>query len=216
MKRYVGNKEACEIIGIHYKSLYNWDKSGKIEVIRTPGNKRLYNIEKFINDNKKKDTLEIKFNINTDENIKTTSRQIRRNICYCRVSTNGQKNDLERQIQHMKENFPNYEIIKDIGSGLNFKRKGLLKIIDLILKNEVQTIVVAYKDRLCRFGYELIEYILKEHSKGEIVILNKIETSPEEEMTKDLVTIINVFSARINGLRKYKNNVVNIINDIKK
>jgi predicted site-specific integrase-resolvase len=110
----------------------------------------------------------------------------------------------------MKEKYPNYRMIKDIGSGINFKRKGLLEIIDLAITGKLNEIVIVYKDRLCRFGYELIEYIIKKYSNGKITILNKIENSPQEEIVKDLVQIINVFSARINGLRKYKKDIKNI------
>ena len=190
MSKYVGNKEACEILGIHYKSLYNWDKSGKIETIRTPGGKRLYNITKFISKNSSQ-PIEI-------------NKEIKRNICYCRVSTQGQKEDLNRQIDYMKKEYPTYEIIKDIGSGLNFKRKGLQKIIKYATNGEINEIIIAYKDRLCRFGYELIEFIISTYSNGKIIILDKKNLSPEEELTKDLVSIINVFSARLNGLRSYK------------
>ena len=101
-------------------------------------------------------------------------------------------------------------IIKDIGSGLNFKRKGLQKIIDYAIKGEVCEVVVAYKDRLARFGYDLVEHLIEEYSNGKIVVLNNKDMSPEEELTKDLVAIINVFSSRLNGLRKYKNDIKNI------
>jgi len=188
--RYVSPKKACEILGVHYKTLYNWVDNGKIEALRTPGGKRLYNVNDYI--------------------IKNTNKQIelpnRRNICYCRVSTYGQKDDLERQIEYMKDKFPKYELIKDIGSGLNFKRKGLKKIIDYAIKGEINQIIVVHKDRLCRYGFEMIEHIVETYSKGKITILEEENLSPIEEVTNDLVTIINVFSARINGMRKYKKN----------
>ena len=80
----------------------------------------------------------------------------KRKICYCRVSSVGQRDDLQRQIEYMKELYPSYEIMYDIGSGLNFKRKNLKKIINLAIANQIDEIVIAYKDRLCRFGYDLI------------------------------------------------------------
>jgi excisionase family DNA binding protein len=189
--RYLGSKEACKILGVHYKTLYNWEKNNTIEAIRTPGGKRLYNIDKYI-----KEHINVQ---NKNENKK--------NICYCRVSTYGQKDDLKRQIEYMKEKYPNYIIIKDIGSGLNFKRKGLKKIIDLAVDGKINNLVIAYKDRLCRFGYEIFEYLIHEHSMGSITILNNIKLSPNEELTRDLVSIINIFSSRINGLRKYKTEI---------
>jgi predicted site-specific integrase-resolvase len=104
----------------------------------------------------------------------------------------------------MRNIYPTYELISDIGSGINFKRPGLRKIIDYAIKGEVETVVVAYKDRLCRMGYDMIEYIIEEHSSGKIIIENKTQSSPEEEVTRDMIQIINVFSARVNGMRKYK------------
>jgi len=105
----------------------------------------------------------------------------------------------------MKKKYPYHEIIQDIGSGLNMKRKGLQEIIRIAIEGNVKEVVIAYKDRLCSVapGCELIEFIIKEYSNGEIIILNKENLSPTEELTIDLVNIINVFSARINGLRKY-------------
>jgi putative resolvase len=111
--------------------------------------------------------------------------------------------DLDRQISYMKEKYKNYRIIKDIGSGLNFKRNGLNEIINLAINDNLEEIVVAYKDRLARFGYDLIEMIIKKYSNGKITILNKSYKSPQEELTTDLVNIMNVFSAKLNGMRKY-------------
>lgn len=187
MDKYIKTKEACEILKIHKQTLYRWGELGKIEMKRTPGNDRLFNVDKFLYDNK----------------FIEKEEKIRRKICYCRVSTNGQKDDLERQVKYMKEKYPNYELIKDIGSGINYKRKGLIKIIDYAVKGEIDELVIAYKDRLCRIGYELIELLIEKYSNGKIIILNNIIESPNEEIVKDLVQIINVFSARINGLRKY-------------
>jgi len=104
----------------------------------------------------------------------------------------------------MKNKYPSYEIIKDIGSGINFKRKGLKKLIDLAVNNKLNKVIIAFKDRLCRIGFELIEHLIKEYSNGEIIIENDISLSPEEEVVKDLLQILTVFSARINGLRSYK------------
>ena len=105
----------------------------------------------------------------------------------------------------MKNKYPSYEIISDIASGLNFNRQGLNKIIKYALSGEINEVIVAYKDRLARFGFELIINIIKEGSNGNIIILNSFDESPQEELTKDLVSIINVFSAKLNGMRKYSN-----------
>jgi len=203
-KKFVRTGEATKQLGIHYLTLHKWSDEGLIETIRTPNGYRLYNINSFINKSSKNSTE------NAVKNIVDNEASIQQNICYCRVSTNGQKDDLARQVEYMKEKYPNHRIIKDIGSGINFKRKGLLEIIDLAITGKLNEIVIAYKDRLCRFGYELIEYIVKKYSNGKITVLNKIENSPQEEIVKDLVQIINVFSVRINGLRKYKKDIKNI------
>jgi len=139
------------------------------------------------------------------KNIK--NKIVRKKICYCRVSSIGQKEDLERQVNYMKEHYPTYEIIKDIGSGLNFKRKGLNKIIKEAISGEIEEIVVAYKDRLSRFGYDLIELLVVEYSKGKITVLNKREINSQEEIMEDLMQIMNVYVAKINGSRKYSKNI---------
>ena len=189
--KYISPKNACKILGVHYKTLYKWMEDKKIEAIRTQGGKRMYNVNKYIEEN-------------------TNIKKIKRNICYCRVSTYKQKDDLNRQIEFMKREYPTYEIIKDVGSGLNFKRKGLKKLIKYTINGEINEVIIAYKDRLCRFGYNLIEHIIEEYSGGKIIKLKEIQLSPTEEMTKDLVSIINIFSARINGLRKYKKKIKDI------
>lgn len=109
----------------------------------------------------------------------------------------------------MKEKYPEHEIITDVASGLNFNRVGLNKIIKLALNKELDEVVVAYKDRLARFGFELIEMVIKESSDARIIVLCNKDDSPQEELTKDLVSIINVFSAKLNGMRKYKNSANN-------
>ena len=189
MENYKTPKEASKIIGVHWQTLRNWDANGTIETIRMPGGKRLYNVNKYLEEN----------------NLVSKNENNKKNICYCRVSSLGQKPDLQRQKDLMKKLYPDYEIIEDIASGLNFNRPGLNKIIKMALEKEINELVVAYKDRLCRFGFELIENIIKESSNGKITIVNHLDTSLQEELTTDLVSIINVFSAKLNGLRKYKN-----------
>jgi len=187
---YKTPKDASKILGVHWQTLRNWDTNGTIETIRTPGGKRLYNVKKYLQNNNLNIQLE------------------RKKICYCRVSSIGQKSDLQNQIELMKNKFPTYEIIQDIASGLNFNRPGLNKIIDMAINKEIEEVVIMYKDRLARFAFELIENIITKNSNGKITIINSHEGSPEEELTKDLVSIINVFSAKLNGMRKYKNKIV--------
>lgn len=192
--KFVKGKEACEILGIHQRTLYQWEEKGKIEVIRTPGNHRLYNVNKLLNyyNNENKNDIEI-----------TNANKL--NIIYVRVSSHSQKDDLERQKKYMIKRFPNHNVIEDIGSGINLNRKGLRKIIKYAIEGKIEEVVIAYKDRLARFGFELIEDLIKEYSNGKIIIVNKnIDLEPEQELIKDVLQIMNIFVAKMNGLRKYK------------
>ena len=127
-------------------------------------------------------------------------------VCYCRVSSHKQKDDLARQVVFMRERYPNADIIQDIGSGLNFKRKGLDTILQRLLQGDKFTLVVAHRDRLCRFGFELIQSLFEKNG-GEIVVLDKSELSPQRELTEDLLAILHVFSCRMHGLRRYENKI---------
>ena len=189
---YKTRKNACEILGIHYHTLYKLAKNKEIDAVQI-GKRQLYNVEKYIKDKK-------------------IEKKEKRRICYCRVSSGKQKEDLKRQEEYMKNKYPTYEIISDVGSGLNFNRKGLNKIIEYAINGEIEIVVISYKDRLAIFGYELIEKLIKEYSSGIIKIENKKEEeTPEVEISKDIITIMNVYVAKINGLRKYKKQMKNEI-----
>ncbi|NBO39784.1 IS607 family transposase [bacterium] len=125
-------------------------------------------------------------------------------ICYCRVSSHGQKEDLERQVSYMQERFPGYRIIRDIGSGINFKRRGLRTILELACKGYVSEVVVAYRDRLCRFAFELVEWLLSLHGVKLVVLNEDLEGSESGELAEDLLSIVHVFNCRIQGRRKYQ------------
>lgn len=202
-EKYVTAKRAKEILGVHYMSLYSWAKQGKIETIKTPGGQNLYNIEKYVRtQNKKKPE---------HEKIEKENNKNKLKICYIRVSSVGQKDDLTRQKKYMREKYPNYTIIEDIGSGINFNRRGLRKIIKYAIEGKIKKLVVAYKDRLTRFGFDLIEDLIKEYSGGKIIIDNEIlkKKEPKEELVDDVLQILNVYTAKLNGLRKYKKNKKN-------
>ena len=126
-------------------------------------------------------------------------------ICYARVSSDHQKEDLGRQIKLLQDSYPESEIIKDIGSGLNFKRKGLEALLEQISSKNVRQVVVTFKDRMCRFGFELIEWIFKKYNV-EFVVLNKLSNIKEDifgtsELAEDLIAITTIFVARNNGKR---------------
>jgi predicted site-specific integrase-resolvase len=232
MTTFMTAKKAKEILGVHIQTLYNWERSGKIETIRTAGGHRMYNVKKYLetyanpnyeetdtNDkhNDKHNNNEIQnnktdneINDKTDNKIKNKikNNKDKLNICYIRVSTLSQKNDLERQRKFMVDKYPTYEIIEDIGSGINFNRKGLRKIIKLAISGKINKLVVAYKDRLTRFGYELIEDLIKDYSDGNIIIEDskEIKKEPKEEIVEDVLQILNVYTSKMNGLRKYSKN----------
>ena len=203
MNKYIGGKQTCEILGVHMQTLYNWEKEGKIETIRhSEKGKRFYNVEKYLNDNKKKTNKDIEKEID-----KTSNNENKKlNICYIRVSTISQKDDLERQREYMIKKYKDYDIIEDIGSGINFNRRGLRRIINLAITGKINKLVVAYKDRLTRFGFELIEDLIKEYSNGLLIVDNDKEhkKEPEEELVYDVLQILNVYTAKMNSLRKYK------------
>ena len=127
-------------------------------------------------------------------------------ICYARVSSAKQSDDLARQVTYLKEKYPESNVIQDIASGLNFKRKGLNTLLVRLLQGDKLTLVVTHRDRLARFGYELIEFLVQENG-GKLVVLNDGVTEPSEEskLTTDLLSILHHFSCRAYGKRSHQN-----------
>ena len=195
---YISPKDARKYLGVTSNTLRVWADQGRIECVKTgkEGSHRFYKIKNFLEgcSNQPKPKQEEK-------------KPERRKICYCRVSTRNQKDDLGRQEEYLRSRYPNHEYIKDIGSGINFKRKGLKTILEQAFKGNIEELVVAHKDRLCRFGFDVFKFIIEELSGGKIVVLDDSKSSPEQELVSDVLSIINVFSARINGLRKYKTKI---------
>jgi predicted site-specific integrase-resolvase len=182
---YVTTKIACSTLNICRTTLRKYAEEGKIDNIRTEGNHRLYNLKKYIEDN----------------NLTHLIKEDKKNIIYCRVSSHDRKKDLERQIEYLKSIYPEHILITDIGSGINFKRKGLQEIINLAIENKLNEVVVTYKDRLCRIGYDLIEHILTTYSNAKIKIIKKNIENSIEEITNDLIEIVTVYSSKIHGKR---------------
>jgi predicted site-specific integrase-resolvase len=174
-------------------TLRRWAEDDKIRYIRIRDGKgkRMYNVE---------DVEKIFYGSRISEHKKKI-------VCYARVSSDHQREDLNRQIKLLQETFEQAEIISDIGSGLNFKRKGFKTLLDRINNGDIEKLVVTYKDRLCRFGFELVEYMLKK-AGTELVVLNTISDSEEQggtsELAEDLLSITTVFVARNNGMRSAK------------
>jgi len=185
--KYYSIHEFSKLIGRSAQTLRNWDKSTKLLPNHTGSNGyRYYSHDQL------KEVLNLKDELERDKII----------IGYCRVSSNKQKDDLERQIDNMKIYLDSlnksYEIITDIGSGINYKKKGLRDLLNKINNKEVDKIIVLYKDRLLRFGFELIEYMANLNG-CEIEILDSTEKTQQEELVEDLIQIITVFSCRLQG-----------------
>lgn len=187
---YLRSKDAARMLGMHPNTLRKLANEGKIHHIKTESGQRRYDVSSFIGESKPETT-----------------------VCYCRVSSYKQKDDLERQTNYLKSIYENAEFIRDIGSGLNFKRKGLNKILERAMRGDKLRLVVAHRDRLARFGFDLIRFVI-ERNGGSIVVLNETSLSPDEELVKDLLNILHVFSCRVHGLRSYKNQIGKNLSDI--
>ena len=204
MSKLVNISEAARILGVTTTTLRNWDKKGLLKPDElTKGKARRYRVESLRNINRNI--------IFTKDDLKT--------IAYARVSSRDQKQDLNRQVQLLElyctKHGYKYEVIQDIGSGMNYYKKGLTRLIDLILDNQVQRLILTHKDRLLRFGAELV-FSICEAKNVEVIIINQGEEPPsfEEELAKDVLEIITVFSARLYGSRSKKNK--KLINDLEK
>lgn len=140
------------------------------------------------------------------KNSRTPQRE-EKVVAYCRVSTKSQKDDLEKQVENVKSYMYakgySFEVITDIGSGINYKNKGLRELISLINSNQVTKVVILHKDRLVGFGFELIELLCDLHNV-KIEIIDNSEQSNEEELTDDLIEIITVFANKLYGSRSKK------------
>ena len=186
--QYVNTKEAREMLRVTAGTLRRWDKEGKIGVVRTPSGIRRYN---------KQDILSI-----LCQNGNNTKRK---KIAYCRVSSRKQNDDLKRQEDVLRSKYPDHEMVSDIGSGINFKRKGLRSILEQVMQGKIEEVVVSHKDRLCRFGFELIEWILNKNNTKLLVLSDSENKSTSEELAEDILAIVHVFSCKQMGRRRYKN-----------
>ena len=181
-------------LGVSVKTLQRWDREGILIAKRNPNNRRYYTEDQYL------------------EYIGSSNKKNRKIIAYTRVSSNNQKDDLQNQITFIR----NYviakgeildDVIQDIGSGLNYNRKHWNDLLlNQIPKGEIKKIYITYKDRFVRFGFDWFERFCN-HYNCEIVIINNPETSPQQELIEDLISIIHVFSCRIYGLRKYKKDI---------
>ena len=187
-------KDFAELLGVSVKTLQRWDRDGILKANRTPTDRRYYTYDQY---------LQFK-GIQTENDIRDT-------VIYARVSTRNQKDDLQNQVEFLKQ-FCNAkgiivnQCIEDFGSGLNYNRKKWNNLLDEVMANKIKTIVISNKDRFIRFGYDWFEKFCEKFNT-KIIIVNNETLSPNEELVQDIISILHVFSCRLYGLRKYKNQI---------
>lgn len=191
-------KEFGKLISRTTQTLQRWDRKGILVAHRTPTNRRYYTHDQYL------------------EYIGQKADEAQLIAVYYRVSSAGQKDDMQRQKEALEQfcisaGKPIDVWMKDIGSGLNYKRQNFNKLMDMVERGEVSEIVIAHKDRLVRFGYEWFERFCDKHG-AKITVMNVESLSPEEEMTRDLLSIVHCFSSRLYGLRRYKKKIKEMIN----
>ena len=188
--KYYSIHEFSKLVCRTPQTLRSWDKKGRLRPDHTgPNGYRYYSDAQL------------------REVLGKTGKQNKKTIGYCRVSSAKQKDDLERQSEsvttYLLAQGKPFEIIKDIGSGINYGKKGLRELISRITTNEVDKVVVLYKDRLLRFGFELVEYIAELYGCT-VEVIDSTERTEEQELVEDLVQIVTVFSCKLNGKRANK------------
>ena len=184
MERLLLLKDAKSLLGVNTKTIQKWDREGKIRIIRTLGGRRrvpLSEIERL-------------------QGIKFQQSQI---VGYARVSSATQKNDLQTQVQLLTQRGIT-QILTDIGSGLNERRRNYRKLIQLILTHQIQKVIITYPDRLTRFGFDTFLQFCASYGTSVEVLNDTLYKSPQEELVQDLITIIAHFSGKLYGLRSHK------------
>ena len=190
--KYYSIGEFSKLIGKNAQTLREWDKKNILKPHHVaPTGYRYYSQEQ----------------LNHFLGIKGIETKTKKEIWYCRVSSHKQKDDLERQIENVKTYMIakgySFHVITDIGSGINYNKKGLNQLIDMITNSEVEKIVILYKDRLLRFGFEIIENLCNKYGTT-IEIIDNTEKTEEQELVEDLIQIVTVFSCRLQGKRANK------------
>lgn len=200
MPKYVSSAKVREVFDIAPETLRGWALKGVINaraITNVSGRKTwLYDLE----------SIGSRLEPGVDESsLSGSSLQQKSTIIYCRVSSKKQLSDLERQKSLLETAFPDSEVVTDVGSGLNYNKPGLSKLVEMVCREQISRIVVTFKDRLLRFGYEIFEKMCKEHSVQIVVFTDQQSNqSPNEDMEtqelqEDLLSIVNVFVARRNG-----------------
>ena len=181
--KYLSPIQAQKLYGYHPRTLANWADEGKIEYIRTPGGQRRYL------------ATSLESTVNAKPQEKT--------VLYCRVSTHSQKDSLDTQVIELSKRAKEAEVIREVGSGMNFKRKKFMALMQRVHEGEVSQIVVGHKDRLCRFGFDFVEWFCNLNG-CKITVLGQRSLSPYQELMQDFMSIMHCFSSKLYFLRKYK------------
>ncbi len=186
MSRYITPQEAHKQFGFHPKTLNRWAVAGKIDFIRSVGGHARYSVDSLEQVAQSEDTRKV--------------------VLYARVSTAGQKEDLQSQSDYISKAYPQCRVVTEIGSGMNFKRKKFIELMEAVAKKEIKRIVIAHKDRLVRFGFEFIEWFCTINN-CEIEIINNTYKTPHQELVDDFMAIMHCFSSKLYFLRRYKDEI---------
>lgn len=212
---YVTTKVAKKMLGVHELTLHNWERDGKIDIIKTPGGHRKYNVEKYLQQQQEEKPVKKKVNtgskivmdINTNSSVVDSSvvaqTNKKTNVCYSRVSCVGNKDVLKSQKTYLQTQYPNTLIIEDIGSVNNFDKQGLKNLVGMINNKTVDNIIIANKSNLSKFSIDMLNFLLNQNDGGKVIIENY---NGSEDITKDLIDdvlqIMNMCTNELTELKK--------------
>ncbi|ADB58207.1 IS607 family transposase [Archaeoglobus profundus] len=190
-ERLLPPREACRRLGIHFVTLKRWIYSGRIRAVKTPTGRWMIpesEVERIISGKEVKEV---------------------RAIIYARVSSSDQKSDLERQIEYLTQyctakGYRVVEVLSDVASGLKTNRRGLQKLFNCVVNRQVDVVVVTYRDRLTRFGFEYLEYFFKQYSVRIEVVYGEEPKDAYQELVEDLLAIVTSFAGKLYGMRSHK------------
>jgi predicted site-specific integrase-resolvase len=205
---YFNISQASQFSGFHPQTIRKYVDQNQIKSFKTPsGQRRIHRIslEEFIN--LRPPPIPFEKTYITLQNSSTSQSTEKTNFLYARVSSKKQLDDLDRQIKFLQNHRPEYmqyTLISDISSGINFKRKGLQTLLDSCIQGTIGEVVVAHRDRLCRFGFELLQLFITKSGGTVKVIDCETNKSSEQELTEDLLSIIHIYSCKQMGKRSYQ------------